>query len=205
MTEPERAQRFPSTNGDHRWRRLGTADARQFRAHLLRLDPEDFADRFMGARRRHFVASYVRSLDWERAIVVGCWVGRSLRGVAELHPIGSRRGELALSVERRFQRRGIGAELLRRVLLLARNRGATELELRCLVTNLRVRRLIGRFQGQIRDDFQESSGIIRVLPPNAATLIAEMADTADQFGRSLIRLWLASTARSTWLPDRRAG
>ncbi len=201
---PDRAQRLPSTTASISWRRLGSADARQYRAHLLRLAPDDFSDRFMGARCRHFVSTHARSLDWNRVIVVGCWVGRSLRGVAELHPIGGRRGELALSVEQRFQRRGIGSELLRRVLLLARNRGAVELELRCLVTNQRIRRLIGRFQGQIRDDFQESSGTIHVLPPNAATLITELAESADRLGRSLIRLWLGSTGRGTGLPDRRA-
>lgn len=191
-----------------RWRRLGAGDARHMRAHLLRLHPDDFADRFMGARRRHVAGAHVRSLDWSRVVVVGCWIGRSLRGMCELHPIDGNRAEIALSVERRFQRQGIGAELLRRVLLLARNRGSTVLELRCLANNRRIRRLVRRFQGQIDDDVQEASGTIHALPPNAATLIAEMAESADHLGRSMIRLWLRS-AHHGWhggrLEGRRAG
>ncbi|MEZ5863440.1 MAG: hypothetical protein R3D25_04970 [Geminicoccaceae bacterium] len=45
-----------------------------------------------------------------------------------------------------------------------------------------------------------------MLPPNPVTLIAEMADSADHLGRSLIRLWLGSAGRSAGLlPDRRVG
>ncbi len=146
----------------------------------------------MGPGRREVASRHVRSIDWSRVIIVGCWIGRSLRGVCELHPIEGNRAEIAISVKRRFQRLGIGAELLRQVLLLARNRGFTLLELRCLAGNRRVRRLIRRFQGQIAEDVLEASGTIHALPPHPATIIAEMADSADRLGRSLIRLWLRS-------------
>jgi len=179
-------------------RRLTLADARHLRAHLLRLHPDDLQQRFMGTRHRPFVHRYVRGIDWHRTVIIGCFVGRSLRGVCELHPIAKPRAEIAISVERRLQRRGIGRELLRRMLLLARNRGLTALELRCAVDNYRVRQLIKSFDGKIDVEPLEASATIRSLPANAFTFATEMVEQAGQVGSSLIRFWLAG---SSW-PER---
>ncbi|MEO1086422.1 MAG: GNAT family N-acetyltransferase, partial [Acidobacteriota bacterium] len=82
------------------------------------------------------------TIDWRTAVIVGCFLGRSMRGACELYPIDKRRGEIAVSVERRFQRRGIGREMLSRTLLLARNRGMVELEFRCFTHNGKMRGLV---------------------------------------------------------------
>lgn len=185
------------------YRRLDEADRRHIRAHLLRLHPDDLRHRFMGARQRSFIDRYVGALDWDQVIVVGYFANRSLRGVCELHPIGDSRAEIAISVERRFQRRGIGAELFRRMLILARNRGITVLELRCMATNERIRRLIRRFNGEITFDAPDACGTIRPLPPTAATLVTEMVEQAGTFGNSLIHLWLNNAGKSwpSWAPS----
>jgi len=175
------------------FRRLGAKDARHLGAHLRRLHPDDLQQRFMGTRHRLFVHRYVRGIDWHRTVIIGCFVGRSLRGVCELHPIAQPRAEIAISVERRFQRRGIGRELFRRTLLLARNRGLTALELRCTVDNHRVRQLIKSFDGKIVTEPMEASATIRSLPANAFTFATEMVEQAGLVGSSLIRFWLAGS------------
>jgi RimJ/RimL family protein N-acetyltransferase len=193
MTNP-----FPavSTAGQHarrgRHRRLEAADSQHLRAHLLRLHPEDLRSRFMTTTPRHLVHRYVGAIDWRRSLLVGCFFGRSLRGVCELHPIAGRRAEIAISVERRFQGRGIGSALMSRALVLARNRGLTELELRCLVENQRMRRLVGKFDGETAVEAMEASSTIHAQPANAATYVTEMVEQAGVLGTTLIRFWLTS-------------
>jgi GNAT superfamily N-acetyltransferase len=179
-----------------RYRRLGVADGRHLRAHLLRLHPDDLRHRFMGAMPRRLIDRYVRALDWQRAVLVGCFIGRSLRGVCELHPIGGNRAEIAISVERRFQGRGIGQALLGRTLVLARNRGLTALELRCMIDNQRIRRLVGKFNGETTFESMEASATIQSLPPTAATYVTEMVEQAGTFGATLIRFWLGRAQRN---------
>lgn len=184
------------------FRRLTAADTRSLRSHFLRLDPDDLLHRFMGARHRLHVDRYVRTIDWRRAVLVGCFIGRSLRGVGELHALRPPRAELAFTVERRFQRRGVGHELLRRTLLLARNRGLTALELRCRVDNERVRRLIRDFDGKITLEPMEAQGTIRPLPPTALTIATEMIEEAGLVGDALIKLWLDRPWRRQNWPGR---
>jgi RimJ/RimL family protein N-acetyltransferase len=173
-----------------RYRRLDAPDARHLRAHLLRLHPDDLRSRFMATAPRRMVERYVRGIDWRGSVLTGCVVGRSLRGVCELHPITGSRAEIAVSVERHFQGRGIGTALLSRTLLLARNRGLTALELRCLVDNQRMRRLVGRFDGETAVEAMEACATITSPPPTPATYVTEMVEQAGILGATLIRFWL---------------
>jgi RimJ/RimL family protein N-acetyltransferase len=182
------AVRHTLTRG--RFRRLDARDARHLRAHLLRLHPDDLRARFMATAPRRVVDRYVGAIDWRRSLLLGCFVGRSLRGVCELHPINGNRAEIAVSVERRFQGRGIGNSLLSRTLLLARNRGLTSLELRCLVDNHRMRRLVGKFDSQTAVEAMEACATIRSLPATPATYVTEIVEQAEVFGATLIRFWL---------------
>gem|GEM_PF-3169053 len=163
----------------------------------MRLHAEDLRHRFMGGMPRMLVHRYVRGLDWQRAIVVGCFFGRSLRGVCELYPMGGRRAEVAISVERRFQGRGIGQALIGRMLILARNRRFTALEFRCMAGNQRMRSLVAKFDAVTSIEMMEAAAVIQALPPTPATYGIEMIEQADALGSSLVRFWLENAGR-TW-------
>ena len=173
------------------YRRLDGQDARMLRAHLLRLHPDDRRSRFMATAPKQMVDGYVRAIDWRHAVLVGCFIGRSLRGVCELHPINGRRAEMAVSVERRFQGRGIGTGLLSRTFLLARNRGLVDLEFRCLANNQRMRKLVGKFDSQMSIEAMEACAVVHSLPPTPATYVSEMVERAGVFGATVVRFWLA--------------
>ncbi len=192
-----RAVRQTAAHG--RVRRLDVADARHLRAHLLRLHPDDLRARFMAAAPRRLVDRYVRGIDWRRSLLLGCFIGRSLRAVCELHPIAGNRAEIAVSVERRFQGRGIGTSLLSRTLLLARNRGWTDLEFRCNADNQRMRRLVGKFDSRTAVEAMEACATIHSLPPTPATYVSEMVEQAEVFGATLVRFWLGRDGRG-WPP-----
>lgn len=151
----------------------------------------------MATAPKRMVERYVRAIDWRRSVLIGCFLGRSLRGVCELHPITGNRAEIAVSVERRFQGRGIGTSLLSRTLLLARNRGLTALELRCLVHNQRMRRVIAKFDSETSVEAMEACSTIRSLPATPATYVTEMVEQAGIFGATLYRFWL-SRAQPKW-------
>ncbi len=172
------------------YRRLDASDARRLRAHLLRLHPEDRRSRFMATAPRQLVDRYVGAIDWQAAILVGCFIGRSLRGVCELYPIKGCRAEMAVSVERRFQGRGIGTGLLSRTFLMARNRGLTEFEFRCFANNQRMRKLVEKFDSETSIEAMEACAVVHSLPPTAATYVSEMVEQASLFGASVVRFWL---------------
>jgi GNAT superfamily N-acetyltransferase len=122
------------------------------RDHLLRLDPADLRLRFGGHVSPTRIVSYADQLDWTRDLVVGCVSDGAARGIGELRLLreGARAAELAVSVERRHQNRGIGTALLRRLVLAARNRLIERLHTVCLIDHGRAVRLARRLDGSLQ-------------------------------------------------------
>jgi GNAT superfamily N-acetyltransferase len=138
-------ERQPTARASWVLRKLWPYDAPQFRDHLLRLDPDDRACRFGHAVADEWIADYCEGTDWVRSITLGCWVEGVLRGVGELKMLDRAwpsMAEFALSVERAFDSGGIGSELLRRLVLVARNRGIARGYLLCLPENRRIQRIV---------------------------------------------------------------
>jgi ribosomal protein S18 acetylase RimI-like enzyme len=147
-------------------RRLWRFERDQVRDHLLRLDPDDRLLRFGGYASNAHIAAYGERLDWRRDLVLGYVCGGIVRGLAELKPIGASRprsAELAVSVERPFQNRGIGTALLRRLMIAARNRLIEQLYMICLMDNGRAVRLARRLDGALQFDHGEVQA--RIEPP----------------------------------------
>ncbi len=71
--------------------------------------------------------------------------------------------ELAVSVEPRWQNRGIGTALLRRLIVAARNRLIGRLYMVCLIDNHRVVRMARRFEGRL--EFDRGEALARIEPP----------------------------------------
>ena len=84
-------------------RKLWIGETAKYRDHLLRLDPVSRHSRFGGGVSDDFIRDYVDlslSLD---AVVHGFFVNGSIRGAAELRPLGPpfrRQAEAAISVEK---------------------------------------------------------------------------------------------------------
>ena len=128
-------------------RRLWSAEREQIRAHLLRLDEED---RRLTLRRlcsSARIAAYCAELGMTRGLVLGYVVAGRMRGIGELKPLPGRwprAAEIAISIERPFQGRGIGSALLRRLVIVARNRLYERLCMVCLMDNGRMVRMARR-------------------------------------------------------------
>src|SRR5262249_26719335 len=126
------------------YRKLLPTEAGQFSRHLLALSLPDRRMRFQGAVSDYGVERRCRRLDWFRMVAVGFFVDGRLRGVAEVcfdRSLWPREAEIAVTVETPWQGRGIGTELTRRAVMVARNRGAARVTMLCLVENQRMRRI----------------------------------------------------------------
>lgn len=168
------------------------------RAHLLRLGPEERRLRFCRPVDDAAIKAYCDRVDRARTTVLGCLADGTLRGVAELILIPQTwpmTAEVALSVERPFQRQGIGSRLLGQILLVARNRMVRTVHLVSLLDNEPMQHLAQKFGARTEAYLTSTESLIGLRWPTYLSLLEEMS--AD--GHALIGAAFELTA------ERKAG
>lgn len=142
LTTPTPAARaFPSEGSI---RRLWPVERHLLAAHLRRLGPEDRLLRFHGHMSDEAIEAYMEAIDWLASVVIAFFVEGEVRAAAHLSWTDGllvRTGEICLSVEAEFRRRGVGTALLRRAMTVARNRFVSDVSLLCLPENTAMRRV----------------------------------------------------------------
>jgi GNAT superfamily N-acetyltransferase len=147
--------------------------------HLLRLEPDDRLRRFQGHASDQRIADYVGGLDRFHVVVVAWIEHGQLRGAAELSRFGApvpTRGEIAVTVDKAWQDRGVGTELLRRALTIARNRGIEQIYMVCLAENGRMRHIADKFAGKLVDLGGEIEAMLALKAPDGFSLWQEAMD-----------------------------
>lgn len=147
-----------------------------YEAHLLRLGAEDRAYRFAAGAGDSQIRKHVRGIDQLRTIVLGYFENDELRGAAEiagLHIAWPTEAELAVIVEKPWQGRGIGTQLVRRALVVARNRSCAHLHTICLIDNVRMRHIVRKFEGDMQFESGMVEGDIRLTWPTHVSLLEE--------------------------------
>jgi GNAT superfamily N-acetyltransferase len=171
---------------------IGEADA--YRDHLLRLDPDSRRNRFAGAVSDEFVRGYAELSFGMDALIHGFFVDGTLRGAAELRPIGAplmREAEAAFSIEKPWQSHGVGSVLLERTLLAARNRGIKFLHMACLADNKRMQQLARKYEAELTFDFSSVVGVSSVVGevatarPTPLSLMREMLADGHGFATAM--------------------
>jgi len=163
----------------------------KFRDHLLRLDRDSRRMRFGMAVSDDFIIDYASRLGEMRCVVYGFFAGGEMRAAAEMRKIGeswSTDAEGAFSVEKDFQNRGIGTELLGRIIRAARNRGVSRLYMNCLAENHKMQRLCRKYEAELHFDHGEVVG--RVLPalPTYISIWEEAVDNSNGFVMAVLDL-----------------
>ena len=164
-------------------RKIWIGEAHKYRDHLLRLDAESRARRFGGGISGDCIRDYVDTSMWLDTIVHGFFIDGTLRGAAELRPLGgavTNAAEAALSVETDWQSHGVGAALLERTLLSARNRGITHLHMGCLAENRRMQQLARKFATELSFNFGGVVGEVEAAHPTPLSVMREMV--SDGYG-----------------------
>lgn len=148
-------------------RLLRHSELPQFRAHLARLDGASRRDRFNGPTSEEFVAAYAERCFHDGTIVIGYVEDGEVLGAAELHERpgdGEPTGEIAFSVERHLQHRGLGGLLFARLIESARAFGYERLLVTTHPQNEAMKRLARRFNASLRFADGETVGEIRLEP-----------------------------------------
>jgi GNAT superfamily N-acetyltransferase len=165
---------------------IGEADA--YRDHLLRLDPDSRRNRFAGAVSDEFVLDYAELSFGIDALIHGFLIDGTLRGAAELRPIGAplmREAEAAFSIEKPWQSHGVGSILLERTLLAARNRGIKFLHMACLADNKRMQQLARKYEAELSFDFSNVVGEVATPRPTPLSLLREILADGHGFATAM--------------------
>jgi len=172
-------------------RKLWIGETAKYREHVLRLDPDSRHNRFAGGVSDDFVRNYVDLTTGLDAVVHGFFLGGTMRGAAELRPLGAcfpRQAEAAISVEKPWQSHGVGSALLRRTLLTARNRGFRLLHMACLADNRRMQQLARKFDAELSFDFGGVVGEVEASRPTPLSLMREVMTDSHGFATALLEL-----------------
>jgi GNAT superfamily N-acetyltransferase len=160
-----------------------------YRDHLLRLDAESRRNRFAGAVADEFVHDYAELAFGLDAVIHGFFLDGTLRGAAELRPIGragAHEAEAAFSIERPWQSHGVGSVLLERTLLAARNRGIRFLHMACLADNRRMQQLARKFDADLSFDFGSVVGEVATPRPTPMSLLREVLADSHGFATAVL-------------------
>ena len=157
-------------------RKLWPSETENFRDHLLRLDRHNRRMRFAHGVSDSFIEDYASRMSDMGSVVYAYIDGGLVRAVAELRKLGDtwgREAEAAFSVETAYQDRGIGTELMGRIIRAARNRGVQHLYLSCLADNHKIQKIARRHDAHLRFEPGEVIGDIVPQAPNYFSILAE--------------------------------
>ncbi|MGA7789888.1 MAG: GNAT family N-acetyltransferase [Xanthobacteraceae bacterium] len=172
-------------------RKLWIGETEKYREHMLRLDAASRHNRFAGGVSDDFIRNYVELATGLDAVVHGFFIGATIRGIAELRPLGlrlPRQAEAAISVEKPWQSHGVGSALLRRTLLAARNRGFRHLHMACLADNRRMQQLARKFDAELSFDFDGVVGEVESSRPTPLSVIRELMSDGHGFATAMLDL-----------------
>jgi GNAT superfamily N-acetyltransferase len=173
-------------------RRLWPADLPAFRDHLLRLDAKSRHDRFAMAVSDEFLLRYAERCFGIDDVIYGFYADGVLRGAGELRAVGNNivggSVEAAFSVEREWRRRGVGTELMSRILRAARNRRADALYMSCLARNEAMQGLAKKFSADLRFETDDMTGKLVARAPSPVSVWGEFADNATSFATAMLDL-----------------
>ncbi len=172
-------------------RKMWSSESDKFRDHLIRLDRDSRRLRFGMAVSDDFIRDYASRIGDMKCLVYGFYVDGEMRAAAEMRQIGeawSIDAEGAFSVEHDHQNKGIGTELLGRIIRAARNRGISRLYMNCLAENHKMQRICKKFRAELHFDHGEVVG--RVLPalPTYISLWQEAVDDSNGFVMAVLDL-----------------
>ncbi|MFZ4808819.1 MAG: GNAT family N-acetyltransferase [Hyphomicrobiaceae bacterium] len=183
---------------DHRFwggniRKLWPTETDKFRDHLLRLDRDSRRMRFAHGVSDEFIVGYAARMNEMGSIVYGFFLDGEVHAAAELRRLGDSWGpeaEAAFSVEKPYQEKGIGSELMGRVIRTARNRGVSRLYMSCLTENGKMQAIARKHEADLKFEYGEVIGEILPNRSNYFSILAE--EVEDQVGYMLAVLDIQS-------------
>lgn len=174
-------------------RKIWPTETAKFRDHLLRLDKDSRRMRFAHGVSDSFIEDYASRMSDMGSVVYGYYVDGEVHAAAELRKLSDTWGpeaEAAFSVEREFQDRGVGSDLMGRVIRAARNRGVQRLYMSCLAENSKMQAIARKYEADLKFEYGEVIGEIVPVESNYFSLLQEAVE--DRVGYMMAVLDLQS-------------
>jgi GNAT superfamily N-acetyltransferase len=174
------------------YRKLNPSDLSSFADHLMRLTANDRCCRFGGPTSNESILNYCSRVNWTDTVIIGFYEDGGLHAAAELRiepNFTPKIAELAFSVERPYQGRGIGTTLMRRILVVARNCGIRQVTVYCLAENLRMRKLLVKVNAPPVIDLPEALSVIDLPPPDTQSYLQEQSDDTSGTASVVMDYW----------------
>jgi RimJ/RimL family protein N-acetyltransferase len=172
-------------------RKLWPTETERFRDHLLRLDKASRRMRFAHAVSDSFIEDYAARVSDMGSVVYVYVEDEQVRAAAELRKLGDSWGneaEAAFSVETAYQDRGIGSDLMGKVIRSARNRGVQRIYMSCLPENRRMQAVAKKYEAALTFELGDVVGEIVPVGPNYFDVIAEAVDDRVSFILAVLNL-----------------
>ena len=172
-------------------RKLWPAETERFRDHLLRLDRASRRMRFAHAVSDNFIEDYAARVGDMGSVVYVYVEDEQVRAAAELRKLGESWGneaEAAFSVESAYQDRGIGSDLMGKVIRSARNRGVQRIYMSCLPENRRMQAIAKKYEAVLTFELGDVVGEIVPVGSNYFDVIAEAVDDRVSFMLAVLNL-----------------
>lgn len=167
-------------------RKIWPTEIPKFRDHLMRLDKDSRRMRFAHGVSDGFIEDYASRMCEMGSVVYGYYVDGEVHAAAELRKLGDSWGpdaEAAFSVERNFQDKGVGSDLMGRVIRAARNRGVQRLYMSCLAENSKMQAIARKHEADLKFEYGEVIGEIVPSEANYFSLLQEAVE--DRVGYML--------------------
>lgn len=138
-----------------------------------------------------FIIDYAsKTGEWD-TVIHAFLVNGKVRAAAELRRIGTGwtgQAEAAFSVEPDYQNRGIGSELLGRVVRSARNRGINRLYMNCLLENQKMQRVARKHEASLQFYHGDVIGRVRPGIPTYLSIWSEALEDGSNFMMAVLDL-----------------
>ncbi len=193
---------MPFTRDSGAYRALWAFDRDDYAAHLKRLTVEDRRSRFQYPATDEQIERHVDEFLSGGGHVIGWFCEGGLRAAAEvaIFPDGVT-AEAAFEVEPEWRGRGVGAELVNRALLWARNRGVRHLLIHTLRSNTAMLKAAKKRGAVFEFDLADADGVIETPKASWRSYLREA-----RFEEQGVLRWLRdSLARRLSFLRRRAG
>ena len=170
-------------------RKLWSTDRTAFGDHLLRLDDESRRLRFGVPVADSFIDDYAKTAFRLDTIIFAHFEDHQIRAASELRGLSfafSPAAEAAITVETAWRNRGLGSQLMDRLLTSAQNRHVSQIYMICLRENGAMQHVAQKFGARLRFVRDEVVGKLDPSWPTAASLIQEGWQDANGFVTAVI-------------------
>lgn len=161
-------------------------------AHLLRLSKSDRYLRFCHTATDEAIKKYVNNIDLRsssEAVFAIFSNNRRIIAMCHVAPCDDKStvAELAISVEDKFRRRGIGQKVFKRGILHCESLGFKKVHMNCLASNIPIQRLVRGVGVKVVTNCGESEAFMNLKNKNAIVAFLEgvQNDTIGQIDLTL--------------------